>query len=273
MFVSEPFICRTLREEDDEAVSRLIESTFSGFLGGKFWDWKYLRNPSFDRSFVAVAERNGEIVGCNHWLLRRFKLSSSLVLEGVLAADIAVDPEYRKKGVGKALMQFLRLQHAERKLAIVYMFANPELRKHFHTPVGGYVPAPVGTTLYTKILNWNKVKRNASAFNERVRLGEFGDKLGNVDLTVVFKVHGAPPLRLHVDKKGVDADVSAEGANVTISSDMETLGKIKGKEVDWWRLLGAVLTGRLKLRGGLGKILVTYRSLWIFREVLSGKIT
>jgi len=37
MFVSESFVCRTLREEDDEAVSGLVESTFGGFLGGKFW--------------------------------------------------------------------------------------------------------------------------------------------------------------------------------------------------------------------------------------------
>jgi len=184
-----------------------------------------------------------------------------------------VDPEYRKKGVGKALMQFLRVHHEERKLAFVYMFADPGLRRHFHTPIGGYVPAPVGTALYTKILNWNKVKKNASAFNERVRLGEFGDRLGNVDLTVVFKVHGAPPLRLHVDSKGVDADVSTEGAGVTISSDVETLGRIKGKEVGWRRLFGAVLTGRLRFRGGFGKMLAVYRSLWVFREILSGKIT
>lgn len=194
-------------------------------------------------------------------------------MDAVLGADIAVNPEYRKKGVGKALMQFLRSQHGKRKLGLIYMFANPELRKHFHTPVGGYVPAPVGTTLYTKILNWNKVKRNAAAFNERVVLGEFGDKLGKVDLTVVFKVQGAPPLCLRLDGKGVDAGVSGEGADVAVTGDVATLNRIKGEEGRTWELVRSVLTGRLKFRGSLRKILVLYRNLWVFREILSGKIT
>jgi predicted N-acetyltransferase YhbS len=271
--VGASFVCQGLREEDDEAVKRLVESTFSGFLGGRFWDWKYLQNPSFDRSFVAVAKQGADVVGCNHWLLRRVKLSDSVVVDGVLGADIAVRPEYRKRGVGRALMNFLRSKHGDRSLALMYMFANPELRRHFHTPIGGYVPTPGGTALYTKILNWNKVKRNVAAFNERVKLGEFGDGLAKVDLTIVFKVRGAPPLCLHVDSRGVDADVSGERADVSVSSDVATWSKIKEKEVGALRLVGLTLAGRLKFRGGLRKMWAVYRNMWVFREILSGKIT
>lgn len=273
MFMGESFVCRTIRKEDDEAVRGLVKSTFGRFLSGNFWDWKYLRNPSFDRSFVAVAENDGKIVGCNHWLLRRFKLSDSVVVDGVLAADIAVNPEYRNRGVGRALMNLLRSQHGGKKLALMYMFANPELRKHFHTPIGGYITAPSGTVLYTKILNWNKVKRNVAVFNEKVKPGEFGDKLAKVNLTVVFRVRGAPPLCLHVDGRGVDADVSDERADVTISGDVATLSKIKGEEIGVWKLVGLVLTGKLKFKGGLRKMLTVYRNMWVFREILSGKIT
>ena len=273
MLVDESFVCRTLREEDDEAVRELVESTFGSFLRGKFWDWKYLWNPWFDRSFVAVAEEGEKIVGCNHWLLRRLKLSDSIVVDGALGADIAVSPEYRKRGVGRALIRFLRSQHKDWKLALMYMFANPELRKRFHTPVGGYIPAPGGTALYTKILNWNKVKKNATAFNEKVKLGEFGDRLGKVDLTVVFRVRGAPPLCLHVDGKGVEADVSEGRADVTVTSDVGTLSEIKGQEGSRWGMIGALLTGRLKFRGSLRKMFALYRNMWVFREILSGKIT
>jgi hypothetical protein len=153
------------------------------------------------------------------------------------------------------------------------MFAAPELQKHFHTPVGGYIPAPDGTALYTKILNWDKVKRNVTAFNERVRLKEFGDRLTNVDLTVVFKVRGAPSLCLHVDGKGVDPDIPAQDSDVTVISDVTTLGKIKGEDAAVWRLIRLLLAGRLKFRGGLRKMLVMYRNLWVFKEILSGKIT
>jgi len=271
--MGESFVCRTLREDDKEAVRGLVESSFSIFLSGRFWDWKYPENPSFDRSFVAVAEEGEKIVGCNHWLLRRLKLSDSVVVDGVLGADIAVSPEYRKKGVGRALMQFLRSQQGKRKLGLIYMFANPELRKHFHTPVGGYIPAPGGTALYTKILNWNKVKRNVAAFNEKVKLGEFGNRLGKVDLTVVFRVRGAPPLCLHVDCKGVEADVSEGRAGVTVTSDVATLSEIKGQEGSRWGMIGALLTGRLRFRGSLWKMFALYRNMWVFREILSGKIT
>jgi predicted N-acetyltransferase YhbS len=267
------FACRTLHEEDDKAVSGLVQATFGSFLGGWFWDWKYLRNPDFDRSFVAVAEDNGKIVGCNHWLPRRLKLSDSVVVDVALGADIAVSPEYRMKGVGRALIHFLRSQHKGSKLTLMYMFANPELRKHFHTPVAGYGPAPSGTVLYTKILNWNKVTTNAAAFTERVEHGELGHRLSKVNLSVVFKVHGAPPLFLHVDSKGAEASASDARADVTVTSDVTTLSVIKDGKAGGWRLIGLLLTGKLRFRGRLGKLLVFYRNLWVFREILSGKLT
>jgi hypothetical protein len=155
----------------------------------------------------------------------------------------------------------------------MYMFADPELRKHFHTPVAGYIPAPGGTALYTKILNWNKMASNTAAFNEKLKRGDFGDRLANVDLTVVFRVRGAPPLFLHVNSKGADTNASSAHADVTITSDVSTLSKIKDKSASGWRLIGLLLTGKLRFRGGVRKSLVFYRNLWVFREILSGKIT
>ena len=271
MGMGETFVCRSLREEDDGAVRKMIESTFPVFLGGKFWDWKYLHNPAFDRSLVAVAEDNGKIVGCNHWLLRAFRLSGSVVVDAVLGADIAVVPEYRKKGVGRAMMGFLRSKNADRKLPVTYIFADPELRKHFHAPVAGYVPAPGGTVLFTKILNWNKVKASATVFNERMMRGEFGDRLSKVDLTVAFMVQGAPTLCLRVNSGGVS--VSEGHADVTVSSDVKTLSIVKDKGAGRWGLVGALLSGKLRFRGGLRKMFVLYRNLWVFREVFGGKIT
>jgi predicted N-acetyltransferase YhbS len=269
--MSESLVCRTLREEDEAAVKALVESVFPRFLSGKFWDWKYRENPGFNRSLVAIAEENGKIVGCNHWLLRRFKLSGSVMVDGALGADIAVSPEYRKHGVGRALMHCLRKENAERKLALLYMFANPALRQRFHSPVGGYVPAPSGTILFTKILNWNKVKQNVAAFNEKLKLGNCAERLGKVDLTVAFRVHGAPPLCLHVTSNG--AEVVEGRADVTVSSDVSVLSKIKGEAVGVWGIVVAVLAGRLRVKGSLRKLFALRRNLWVFREILSGKIT
>jgi predicted N-acetyltransferase YhbS len=271
--MSDSFKCRTLQEKDEEAVRRLVESTFSFLPIGKFWDWKYLRNPSFDRSFVAVAEEEGKIIGCNHWLPRKVKLADSIVVDSMLGASIAVLAEYRKKGVGRALIHFLRSQHSERKLALMYMFADPELRKHFHTPVAGYVPAPGGTVWYRKILNWNKVKTNVTDFNMRVKQGEFGDRLDKVDLTVVFKVHGAPPLCLHLDGEGFETTSSIEKADVTISSDGKLFTKIRDRQIGMRMLIGSLVTGRLRIGGSPRKMFELYKNIRAFREILSGKIT
>lgn len=240
---------------------------------GEFWDWKYLRYPGFNRSFVAVAEGGGEIVGCNHWLPRQVKLSNSVSVDSMLGAHIAVVPEYRRKGVGRALIHFLRKQHSDRKPSLMYMFANPELSKHFHTPVGGYIPAPSDTVLYMRILNWNKVKKRADAFNERVKHGEFRNQLVRVDLNVTFKVHGAPPLYLHLDKTGVEIDAPTENADVTISCDLATLSKIKGKRSGLGELILLLLAGRLKLRGSIAKMLTMYRHKWVFKRILREMIT
>lgn len=274
MLMTEAFVCRSLREEDEGAVRGLVGSSFSGFLGGKFWDWKYLESPGFDRSWVAVAEEGGRIIGCNHWLFRRFKVSGSVVVDVALGADIAVVPEYRKKGVGRALIYFMRREHADRRLPLMYMFADPVLSRHFHTPVAGYVPVEHGTALYTKILNWNKVRSSAGAFSQRAKAGEFGDRLSKVDLTVVFKVRGAPPLLLQVNQDGVKFNVSGVRADVTVSGDVATLALIKGEGGGGMRsLVRAVLTRRLRLSGSLWKMYALYRCMWVFREVFSGKMT
>jgi GNAT superfamily N-acetyltransferase len=265
--------CRTLQKEDEKEVRRLVESSFPIFSLGKFWDWRYLRNPNFDRSMVAVAEIDGKIVGCNHWIPRRVKLSGTAVLDSMLGGNIAVVPEYRKKGVGKALIYFLRSLHNSRRPSLLYMFTDNKLPKHFHTPVGGYIPAPSGTTLYARILNWNKLKTNVAAFNCRVKRGEFKDQLAKVDLTVVFKVHAAPPLCLHLYRQGVNILTSLESSDVTMLSDLSTLEKIREENAGLRILIITLLKGRLKFKGSIRKMLDLYRNRRILEEILGREIT
>jgi len=270
--------CRQLRESDEEEVDRLIASTFPEFLGGKYWNWKYKQNPHFDYSLAVVAEENGEIIGCNQWLLRDFKLTRSLDVKAILGGDIAVKPEHQGKGVGKALMHFLRSSEAveSRKPALIYMFADPNLSKHFHTPIGKYIPAPSKTVSYMKVLKWRKIKENATSLSQRIIDGKTGQKLTNIDLNILFKIRGCPPLPLRIDENGVVVDErvidSMKKPDITVTADLAALAMIRKREKRKWNLLKVVLMRRLRIGGKLSKMLDLYRNLWVLEELFKGKI-
>ena len=272
------YSCRCLRCEDEEKVKLLIKNCFDDFLEGEFWSWKYKQNPDFNPNLVAVAESNGEIIGCNHWLLKNFKLSPSLKTKAILGADIAVNPKYRGKGVGKTLLAFLRASEVMKtdKPSIIYIFADPSLAKHFHTPAGGYVPAPDKTVFYFKILNWNKLEANTRILNEKISAGNFKYRLTDFHLRLHFKISDAPPLHLYMTEKGVTVEgkmgLTTRDADITISADLKTLQQVGAKQKRLRNVLVALLTRKLRISGSPKKLLTLYRNLWLLQEIFGRQI-
>ena len=275
--MAEECLCRVFCKGDEKAVEKLVESIFGGFLEGKYWNWKYNENPYFDYRLVAVAEAKGEVVGCNHWLLRDLKFSSSVVDKAVLAADVAVRPDYRGKGLGSSLLRFLRLSEVvkSKDIALIYMFADPELAKKFHTPAVGYVLVPDGTAQYTKVLNWKKVKQNVDLLNEAIGSGKFGRKLPKHGLKILFKMSAAPPLCIHVGQDGlvVDDREGLDNADLVVSGEFSDFNTIKMAKSKKWCFLKALLTGKLKIKVKLTKLFSVFGALWVFEEVFSKKMT
>ena len=272
------YFCRAIRSEDEAQVRFLIKNCFAEFLNGEFWDWKYKLNPDFNSGLIMVAEGSGKIIGCNHWLLKDFKLSSSLRTKAILGADIAVDPKYRSKGVGKTLLASLRASDVVKteKPPVIYIFADPSLAKHFHTPAGGYVPAPDKTVFYFKILNWNKLEANTRILNEKISAGNFKDRLSESNLSILFKISDAPPLHLSMTEKGVTiegkAGLKKRDADITISADLETLQQVGAKKKRLRNVFVALLTRKLRISGSPKKLLALYRNLWILQEIFGRKI-
>jgi predicted N-acetyltransferase YhbS len=279
MSEKQDYFCRPLKLGDEKEVRMLVENCFGDFLEGKFWDWKYKLNPSFDPSLVVVAERDGRIIGCNHWLRKTFMLSQGLETEAILGADIAVSSDYRNKGVGKALLRCLRLSANKcgEKPSIVYMFADPSVAKHFHTLSGGYIPAPDKTIFYFRILNWKKLIRNVHELNKQIAAGRTRRKSTKFELTVFFKISHAPPLFLFMTEKGVRVGETEKDhektADIVITADYATLRKVGAEKKRLRNLIRALLTRKLGIRSKPTKLLNFYRNLWILQAIFERGIT
>lgn len=272
--VKSEYFCRTFSERDEVAVKQLVKNVFSRFLWGDYWDWKYSRNPNFDPSMVAVAEKDGKIVGCNHWLLRDFKLSSSLTTKALLCADIAVDPEHRKQGVGKSLLLFLRSTGIFKKKSVVvnYMFANPELSKRFYEPIIGYISVSTSTATYTKRLNWKKVMRRIEEMNRKMTLKRrVNGRIGKLNSKIAFHVLGAPQLTVIVKDGRIEAyeEKNVDHVNIKVKSNLATLMSLQERRHRGRRLLKALLTGKLRVRGNLLGIWRLYRNFDLLEEIFS----
>jgi predicted N-acetyltransferase YhbS len=270
------FLCRAFSDKDEESVKRLVEETFRDFLKGEYWEWKYKLNPGFDSSFVAVAEKDGKIIGCNHWLLRRLRLSSSIEVKAVLGADIAVSPEYRGHGVGRSLLLFLRSSPAlsEKRVILSYMFADPNLGERLYKPVAGYIPAPSTTVSYLKLLSWRKVKDSVEKVNEKLKVEGKNLKLPKSGLKVMFQISSAPSLLLKLSERGVEVfEGVSENANLTVVSDLSTLSVFKEGKGNVWNLIKALLKRRLKIKGSFSNLIRFYRNFWLIKEIFSGKIS
>jgi predicted N-acetyltransferase YhbS len=271
------YVVRAFRHEDEEQVKLLVKNAFGDFLDGDFWVWKYKLNPEFNPSLIMVAEKKGEIIGCNHWLLKNFKLSPTLETKAILAADVAVLPEHRSKGVGTSLLRSLRSSEFVRskKPSLTYMFANPSLAKHFHIPAGGYVPAPDKTVSYFKILNWKKFAECASLLNAQIASGKFKHRLSKFKLSVLFKISDTPPLNFSMSEKGIVVGEKEQNSkvDVTVTGNLSTFQKVRMAKKRQRAVFKALLMMKLRVRGKPKQLITFYKNMWLIQEILSRKIT
>lgn len=265
--VESEYVFRAFTKGDKEAVEALVAPLLSD---SQFWEWKYLENPNFDPSLVAVAERKGRIVGCNHWLLRDIKLSGSLVCRAILCADIAVDPNHRKHGVGKSLLLFLRSSSLSKAKGSVltYMFAKPELGKRLYGPAVGYIRISTSTVRYGKLWSWKSVVERVKQINMNLAKEDGSNRRTADDFTVVFHVSGAPPLTITVNKGRIEAsEESIEDAPLKITTDFATLTALRRRERRMRRFLKALLERKLKVKGSLFSIIKLYQNLHTLEEI------
>lgn len=261
--------CRIFSAKDSDSVRELIKTTFYDFLDGDYWDWKYLRNPYFDPSLVAVAENNGEVIGCSHGIPRKFKITEDVEVNSVLGGDLAVRPEYRGQGLGKELLLQCRTQGTikNQKIALFYHFTNVNLAKEIHIPFFGDAEVTPSIKQFYKITSWKKLvslmedKNIKQALYKKVPSGS-----KDLDFIILFRMTAAPPLTLRFSKENVDlSEEECENADITIEGNLATFTSFLGGKNIKWQLLKAILKRKLKIKGKPWKLLKAYRDFDFFK--------
>jgi hypothetical protein len=100
------------------------------------------------------------------------------------------------------------------------------------------------------------------------RNGESGGKSVKRNLKVVFYVLGAPPLTIALNQGRIEAfQGDVEGPALRVKSDLATFGHLRRKEKRMRRLVKALLTRRLRVRGSLFDIVSLYQNLPLLEEI------
>jgi predicted N-acetyltransferase YhbS len=246
---------RKFQDGDEVALEELLRNTFPRFNENNLWLWKYKLNPYFKSSIVILAEKDGEIIGCNYWMLRDFKLLNNLPVKIALAADVAVNPKYRGYGIGTELIRYPRSSGAfkEKGILLTYMFGRPELSKKFYQPAAGYIVAPNSTITYTKHFNCNQLKDKFQKIEQAIKSNETARReLRELSMVLSFKLKGVPEFAVHIEPEKVYLkEGKADVSDVIIEGSLPLSSLLIRGSIGFGYLVKAWLTGKIKVKKGL----------------------
>jgi N-acetylglutamate synthase-like GNAT family acetyltransferase len=163
---------RLFKQEDIVGITKLLSSTFPDWPGYEIenniqdhWKWKHLNNPL--GSIIAVAENNGEIIGCDHEQIRKIKIGNKYML-CTIGADSAVSPDFRQQGIFSRMLKIKDEKLKEHKIELLYSVTkNPILIQSYKKIDRPTFPAPVCEMM--KILHMDEYsKKNKTSVFKKI---------------------------------------------------------------------------------------------------------
>jgi predicted N-acetyltransferase YhbS len=269
MFINKKphYTVRFFEDRDESKVIEIITDTFST-LSKDLWAWKYLKNPSFDKSLVFVAENNGKIIGCIHYLQRDLKISRSIKVKSALGADFAVREDYRNQGVGSSILRFSRSSKAleSKNVVLTYGFIDRR-RAHFYKRNIDSFVIPLDTALYKKYFDAiPAIERLMSLDRLTNSEGKIIDELKETKISVLFRLVGMPPFTLKVNDGKVNLDREIGKADLVIEGDPYFLESFYESSRGVSAVLIGMLKNKFRIRGSIWKMLTFYKIVKAIRR-------
>ena len=98
--------CRLYRQDDEDEVLQLVRASLGATevlpQTSETWRWKHFENP-FGESLMVVAELDSRIAGVRPYLRWHLLTTEGRRLEALRAVDTATHPEFRRRGVFRAM--------------------------------------------------------------------------------------------------------------------------------------------------------------------------
>ncbi len=121
---------------DEKGIIKLLKKSFKIWPNIdveplSHWFWKYTENPYW-KNDVVVALKGENIIGCKHSVYFNLKLGEK-VIECSLGSDLAVHPDWRRKGISKKIREmstFARTQIHSQDFSF-YVSSNPLMISDF----------------------------------------------------------------------------------------------------------------------------------------------
>jgi len=250
---------RFFEDGDRVEVTKIVTNAFDS-LNEDLWLWKYLGNPNFDESLVFIAENNGKVIGCMHYLPRELKITRTLKVKGALGADLAVHRDYRQRGIGSSMLKFSRSSKALEKKGIIltYGFVGYRRAKFYGRNIDSII-IPLSTTKYKKFFN-------TSPIEERLSKIEILNRSVKADMDVLFRLRGFPSFTLRIENGKISVDKGETlNPDVTVEGDPYFLESLYDGDKGILNIIRGILKGKIKIRGSLRKILSFYKIIKTIR--------
>ncbi|MBI4591166.1 MAG: GNAT family N-acetyltransferase [Candidatus Rokubacteria bacterium] len=190
--------CRTY-EGGAAELARFIQDVWRGSYAGRmpvplwderYFDWQLLSERPGGRDYLLVAYDGTRLVGSLLAEGFRFRLHDREV-DGSMASWMAVDADYRRKGIGTMLYQEQRRRHVERgaafSLAFVYLQPGVSLGPVFSSSVAG------DTVILGKVGWWARV------LDHRAVVGWDVSRRNRLGVSILRALHSGPPLAVGLD--------------------------------------------------------------------------
>lgn len=257
-------IIRRIEPDDVEAgaVAALVDGAFR-YYGGSFWKWKYGDATGPARAIV-VADADGELIGCNHYLALTYHLGNDHSAAVAVAGDLVVVPDRRRRRVATRLSIESRRIATEAwpKAAFVVMFTWRELGRHYEKLLG-YTRVTPGFRAWSKRLSWTGELGRLATMNEDLVANH--PRLAQVDHIVHLDLAGAPPLALRVDRRGFRPADTDRVPSFRVQ--VRHADRFAGRRRRWLAATAAVARGEVRVSGSPGALLQALSVVGAYRQV------